>query len=211
MSRAVGSLALLVIVLSVFTACGGNNTHTPSQPAVTVTIAPAAATVLVGTSAPFSATVTGTSITGVSYSVLETLGGQVALNGLYTARQQNDRALSNVIRNAVRYAGHAGPIDVTAQDTSALVPIRVSDRGPGLAENELQSIFEPFYRPEPARRRDTGGVGLGLAIVKSCVESCQGSVVCRNRKGGGLEVELVLRCATPEPVETARAQAHPVS
>ena len=68
----------------------------------------------------------------------------------------------------------------------------MSDRGPGVDAQFLPQLFDPFFRPEASRSRDTGGTGLGLAIVKSTVESCGGSVQCRNRKGGGLEFTLRL-------------------
>jgi len=71
----------------------------------------------------------------------------------------------------------------------------VSDSGPGLAEEDLDRIFTPFYRPEASRNRESGGTGLGLAIVRSCVESCQGTVQCRNRKPRGLELEIRLKSA----------------
>lgn len=103
------------------------------------------------------------------------------------------RAISNVLRNAVRYAGNDGPIVVTARDDGRQVVLSVSDCGPGLPEDSLDEIFEPFYRPEAARSRDSGGVGLGLAIVKSCVEACHGTVICRNRQPSGLEVTIALK------------------
>jgi two-component system sensor histidine kinase CpxA len=78
------------------------------------------------------------------------------------------------------------------------VLIRVTDQGPGVPELDLPQIFDPFFRGEPSRSRDTGGVGLGLAIVKTCVEACQGTVTARNRQPSGLEVELVLNAATDE-------------
>jgi two-component system, OmpR family, sensor histidine kinase CpxA len=106
------------------------------------------------------------------------------------------RALSNVLRNAIRYAGNAGPIQISAGTADGEVAIRVSDCGPGLAEKDLEAVFEPFYRPAVARERDTGGVGLGLAIVKTCIESCQGEVHCRNRVPTGLEVEIRLKQAS---------------
>ncbi len=110
------------------------------------------------------------------------------------------RALSNVVRNAIRYAGSAGPIEIAARSVNGSVVIRVADFGPGLAEKDLETVFEPFYRPEPARARETGGTGLGLAIVKTCIASCQGSVRCRNRAPSGLEVEICLKSpASPNP------------
>jgi two-component system sensor histidine kinase CpxA len=102
------------------------------------------------------------------------------------------RALANLVRNAVRYAGDAGPITISARQGSGSVWITVSDDGPGLPEAELDLVFKLFYRPEFARERDTGGVGLGLAIVKNCIEECGGAVVCRKRSPKGLEVEIRL-------------------
>jgi two-component system sensor histidine kinase CpxA len=105
------------------------------------------------------------------------------------------RAIANVVRNAVRYAGDAGPISISARKAGGEVEIRVADCGPGLPESELEQIFTPFYRPDEARTREKGGAGLGLAIVRSCIEACGGSVVCRNRDPHGLEVVMKLPVA----------------
>jgi two-component system sensor histidine kinase CpxA len=109
-----------------------------------------------------------------------------------TIRESLDRALSNVLRNAVRYAAHAGPITLTAQSAGKAVEITVRDRGPGVPADALGKIFEPFYRPEAARQRNTGGAGLGLAIVKRCMEACGGTVSATNCEPGGLEVKITL-------------------
>jgi two-component system sensor histidine kinase CpxA len=100
------------------------------------------------------------------------------------------RALSNVVRNAIRYAG--GPISMTARRDGSMVEISVEDQGPGLPPEELEEVFAPFYRPESARTRETGGAGLGLAIVRTCVEACRGTVACRNRTPHGLAVTIRL-------------------
>jgi len=105
------------------------------------------------------------------------------------------RSLCNLIRNAIRYAGHAGPIIVSARAKDGQVIISVADFGPGVPESSLERLFDPFYRLEPSRDRETGGVGLGLAIVKTCIESCQGTVRCRNLQPTGLEVLITLRTA----------------
>ena len=105
------------------------------------------------------------------------------------------RALSNLLRNAIRYAGKAGPITITAEPRDGQVAVVVSDCGPGIPETELQRIFDPFYRLDASRDRETGGVGLGLAIVKTCVEACQGTVVASNRRPTGLQVIITLRTA----------------
>jgi two-component system sensor histidine kinase CpxA len=123
------------------------------------------------------------------------------------------RALGNVIRNAVRYAAPvsatgegahsfrplqhadgrpAGPIVVAARSSGAQVVITVTDSGPGVSEDALHRLFDPVFRPEAARTRETGGAGLGLAIVKSCIEACGGSVTARNVQPSGLQVEFTL-------------------
>jgi two-component system sensor histidine kinase CpxA len=108
------------------------------------------------------------------------------------------RSLANLVRNAIRYAGAAGPISLSANNGKGNVSIRIADQGPGLPEDELENVFKPFYRPEFARQRETGGAGLGLAIVKSCVEACGGAVSCRNRSPHGLEVEMIFAAADPK-------------
>ena len=102
------------------------------------------------------------------------------------------RSLANVVRNAVRYAGEAGPVTISAKNGDGQVTITVADSGPGVPESELDKIFKPFYRPDEARQHETGGTGLGLAIVKSCVEACGGSVRCRNLRPSGLAVDIRL-------------------
>ncbi len=105
------------------------------------------------------------------------------------------RAVANVIRNAIRYAGEAGPIVVGASRQRGEVNLTVMDAGPGVPVESVDQIFEPFYRLEYARDRESGGAGLGLAIVKSCVEACGGRVSCKNLAPTGLEVSLVLASA----------------
>jgi two-component system sensor histidine kinase CpxA len=102
------------------------------------------------------------------------------------------RAISNLVRNAIRYAGHAGPIRISAKTEEGRVYLTVTDQGPGVPEAALEEIFAPFYRLDPARNHETGGVGLGLAIVKACIEACRGAVRCRNLQPSGLEVEIQL-------------------
>ena len=102
------------------------------------------------------------------------------------------RAVANLVRNAVRYAGAAGPITVSAERRDGQVTLIVADQGPGIPEPELPRIFDPFYRLDASRDRQTGGVGLGLAIVKTCVEACQGTVVALNRAPHGLQVTITL-------------------
>jgi two-component system sensor histidine kinase CpxA len=102
------------------------------------------------------------------------------------------RALANLIRNAVKYAGVAGPIYVSAEKRKDVVEIEVRDNGSGVPEDLLDQLFEPFFRPEASRDRDSGGVGLGLAIVKTCVETCKGAVSASNLKPNGFAVTITL-------------------
>jgi two-component system, OmpR family, sensor histidine kinase CpxA len=102
------------------------------------------------------------------------------------------RAVANVLRNAVRYAGDSGPVHVSAEAQGREVALRVADSGPGVPGEAVSRLFDPFFRLEPDRARATGGSGLGLAIVKSCVEACRGRVSARNLEPHGLEVTLTV-------------------
>ena len=97
------------------------------------------------------------------------------------------RALGNLVRNALRYAASDGPITVTAESQGEFVLLRVTDHGPGVPEEALAKLGEPFYRPEAARTREGGGVGLGLAIVRTCVEACRGTLTLSNLQPAGFE------------------------
>ncbi len=102
------------------------------------------------------------------------------------------RAFSNLLRNAVKYAGDVGTITITADRKNGQVEIEIRDSGPGVPDNLLDQLFEPFFRPEASRDRDSGGVGLGLAIVKTCVETCKGTVSAANLKPKGFAVSIHL-------------------
>ena len=106
------------------------------------------------------------------------------------------RALANIIRNAVKYAGKAGPIHVSAKRLGEKIEIQVKDSGPGVPDDLVKHLFEPFFRPEPSRDRCSGGVGLGLAIVKTCIETCKGTVSARNLKPKGFVVTITLTSDT---------------
>ena len=103
-------------------------------------------------------------------------------------------ALENVIRNAIRYTAEntAVQIEVISNSPASSVLILVRDHGPGVREECLPHLFEPFYRVEPARDRKSGGVGLGLSIARRAVEVHGGTIQARNWTEGGLEVEICL-------------------
>ncbi len=114
------------------------------------------------------------------------------------------RALSNLLRNAIRYGADAGPIRIQAARQDETVTVTITDCGPGVPEAELEKIFDAFYRVDASRNRQTGGSGLGLAIVKTCIDSCNGSVIAENRFPHGLAIQVRLPAAE-EPAATGDA------
>ena len=103
------------------------------------------------------------------------------------------RVFENLLRNAMIHSGNGGGIRVSASQPSANeIQVLVSDSGPGIAENHIERIFEPFYRVDEARSRKSGGHGLGLAIAASAVRRHGGRISASNRPGGGLEVQVIL-------------------
>lgn len=99
------------------------------------------------------------------------------------------RCLDNLVQNALRYGGSA---QITVEERPGALTIRVADRGPGLPESELERVFEPFYRTERSRNRETGGTGLGLAIARDIAEAHGGTLRLANRSSGGLEAIISL-------------------
>jgi signal transduction histidine kinase len=99
------------------------------------------------------------------------------------------RAIGNLIDNALKY-GQRAQVELQAGEDG--VRIVVEDQGPGLPEEELEQVFEPFYRLESSRNRETGGVGLGLSIVRQIARKHGGDVTLANRPSGGLRATLWL-------------------
>ncbi|MDB6064700.1 MAG: Integral rane sensor signal transduction histidine kinase [Pedosphaera sp.] len=103
------------------------------------------------------------------------------------------RSVCNVLRNGICHAAQAGAITLSAARDGEQVVLNIEDCGPGVPEAALAQVFDPFYRVDPSRTRETGGVGLGLSIVKTCVESCGGTVSCENLKPKGFRVTMRLQ------------------
>jgi signal transduction histidine kinase len=99
------------------------------------------------------------------------------------------RAITNLLDNAVKY-GKRAAVAITA--TASAIEITIDDDGPGIPEAELPRVFQPFYRVEESRNRDTGGTGLGLAIAQSIVQAHGGELTLANRPGGGLRASIKL-------------------
>ncbi|MFC5512946.1 ATP-binding protein [Massilia jejuensis] len=99
------------------------------------------------------------------------------------------RCLGNLIDNAVKYGQQA---QVTVERVNGAARIRVRDAGPGIPPSELARVFDPFYRVETSRSRESGGTGLGLTIARNIAEQHGGSIALANHPEGGLEVTLML-------------------
>ncbi|MWV14324.1 two-component sensor histidine kinase [Pseudomonas sp. R-28-1W-6] len=103
------------------------------------------------------------------------------------------RVLSNLIDNALKFAGSA---HLHVHNSDNRVCLQVLDDGPGIDEAELHEVFKPFYRVESSRNRNTGGTGLGLAIALQLSESLNTRLTLSNREGGGLCAQLELNVTT---------------
>lgn len=108
-------------------------------------------------------------------------------------------AVENVVRNATHYTAQGTPVQIQLERAKTSqaneMVLRVLDSGPGVPANELENIFQPFYRLDDARNRRTGGAGLGLAIAKRAIRLHGGTVLASNRSEGGLAIEI--RLPTP--------------
>ncbi|MBO1538838.1 HAMP domain-containing sensor histidine kinase [Pseudomonas sp. OA65] len=120
-------------------------------------------------------------------------GSDVQVSGTCAPLQVQPMALrsclNNLIDNALRYAGHAL---ITLQDQQHQVLIRVIDHGPGIAADKREAVFEPFFRLEGSRNRNSGGVGLGMTIAREATERLGGQLSLEETPGGGLTAVICL-------------------
>lgn len=119
------------------------------------------------------------------------------------------RAIANVLRNARLHAGDSCRLDIAAKEVGEWIELNIADDGPGIGEPDLQRLFEPFYRPDASRSRDSGGAGLGLAIVRAGIEACGGSVRAEPVRPRGLALVFRLRRSSYE--ESSNSGEGPLS
>ena len=119
-----------------------------------------------------------------------TFGSAVQTLTLTTRPQALYRVLCNLLDNALKYGGNAD-LRLNAPQTGAIT-LLVCDNGPGIPEEELEAVLQPFYRVESSRNRSTGGTGLGLAIAAQLVAQMGGRLALQNRPEGGLQVSVTL-------------------
>jgi len=123
------------------------------------------------------------------------------------------RAVENVLRNAIRYAPMGTSVDVDLSRTGATAQVGVRDYGPGVPDESLPRIFDPFYRVDSDRNRASGGLGLGLAIARRSVELHKGKLTAQNAHPGllvtiefpvaAVPLAETLKPAAPTPVSTS--------
>jgi signal transduction histidine kinase len=130
-------------------------------------------------------------IRGCRIAVKGRLGGQVRGN-----RELLRRAVENVVRNGIRYSPEHSTIDVSIAEDARAATIAVRDYGPGVPEDALKRIFDPFFRVEEARDAMGGGSGLGLSIAKQAVQVHHGSIVAENASPG-LRVKITIPLCIP--------------
>lgn len=104
------------------------------------------------------------------------------------------RAVENVVRNAIRFTAEGSVVEIRIaslqEGARKMAVVQVSDRGPGIPEQEIESIFRPFYKVDQARSPQTGGFGVGLAIADRSVKLHKGDLRAANRPNGGLTIEM---------------------
>ncbi len=98
------------------------------------------------------------------------------------------QVLSNLVDNALLYIPEGGSVNLSARVVADDLEFRVQDSGPGIAENELERVFDRFYRSDPSRQRYENGSGLGLAIAKSLVEKHNGRIWAESKPGEGTTI-----------------------
>jgi two-component system, OmpR family, osmolarity sensor histidine kinase EnvZ len=103
------------------------------------------------------------------------------------------RVIDNLLSNALRYGTKARAVTQLRDDMACVI---VEDDGPGIREEDIALVFEPFFRAEPSRNRAHGGTGLGLAIVKQILDAHGGTITLENKKAGsGLVATVCLPLA----------------
>ena len=104
------------------------------------------------------------------------------------------RALANVVKNAIEHSPRGATVEVAVGQRDGMVEVTVTDQGPGIPPDEVERVFDRFYRSDPARSRASGGAGLGLAISRWALRQMHGDVTIQSGEGG-TAVRLTLPAA----------------
>jgi signal transduction histidine kinase len=111
---------------------------------------------------------------------------------IYGESELLHRAIENVVRNALRYTKAGTAVEITLTQEGDAILLHVRDHGPGVPEDVLKQIFEPFWRIGTDRDRASGGVGLGLAITERAIRLHGGQIQASNQEQGGLCITIIL-------------------
>jgi signal transduction histidine kinase len=107
--------------------------------------------------------------------------------------------LDNLVGNALKYGDEGTPVEITVGRRNADIELAVSDRGIGIAPEDVGSVFQPFFRSAEARRSGIAGTGLGLAVANQIATALGGKLSCHSRLGEGSRFILTLSSPSPEP------------
>jgi two-component system sensor histidine kinase KdpD len=107
------------------------------------------------------------------------------------------RALLQLLENARKYSPPEAPIEIQARRTEGQATISVMDRGPGISADEIEKVFEKFYRGRRGMTNTVEGTGMGLAIAKGIIEAHGGKIRAERRQGGGTSIVITLPLKTP--------------
>jgi two-component system sensor histidine kinase VicK len=107
------------------------------------------------------------------------------------------QVLTNLVRNAINYTPEGGVVSIRLTGSADHVQIAVADTGLGMSADDLEHIFERFYRADSSRTRNTGGFGLGLSIARELVDAMGGSLSASSQPGLGSTFWISLRRAEP--------------
>ena len=99
----------------------------------------------------------------------------------------------NIISNAIKYNKPYGRIDIDFKDEKDYIKFIIKDTGIGISKDNLQNIFNPFFREDISRSKDINGNGLGLSLVKNILEKINGNILIESEKNLGTEVLLILK------------------
>lgn len=112
---------------------------------------------------------------------------QIKENTIFADSDKISQVLINITRNAVKYSSNNGDVEIKVEKIENIIQIKIKDYGIGIKEEDINHIFERFYRGDKSRNRKTGGLGIGLSISKAIVEAHNGYILVNSKEGSGAE------------------------
>ena len=120
-------------------------------------------------------------------------GAQIEVDGMMLRR-----ALDNLLSNAAKHGG-AAEVELITSAAGGLLTIEVRDHGPGIAPEDMEHLFTPFFRSDRSRARQTGGLGLGLLLTRRIVEAHRGTLEIESKLGNGTTARIQVPLAARAP------------